>query len=76
MTKTPYVPPCSHLYGHVINGTQVNEDNYELQMRSIDFVRFTYCPFCRTQLHTIDGIPLGLSWLEVEEDCQKGGCND
>ena len=65
---------CDHLYGHIIRGCEVTEDNYELQRSCVDFVRFTYCPFCRTQLHNLDGSPIGLP--NIEDDCIKGGCED
>ena len=66
---------CEHLYGILMNSpaTEVNYDNYSTYGEDLRMLKFTYCPFCRIQLHTIDGIPLG---LPQDDDCIRGGCED
>ena len=63
---------CDHIYGYTSNG-EVNRDNYNLHRNSSDLNKYTYCPYCRVQLHTIDGVPLR---LPEDDDCIRGGCED
>lgn len=63
---------CKHTYGFHYNGGIIGSDEYETYT---DLIKFTYCPWCRTQLHTLDGEPLGIL-AKTEDDCLKGGCND
>jgi hypothetical protein len=64
---------CDHIYAYA-GAVEVSKDNYYQHKDSYDFTYFTYCPFCRVQLHTLDGIPLGLP--KDEDDCIQGGCED
>jgi hypothetical protein len=64
---------CSHVYGYHCNEGLIDEENYEWLKGDSLLVKFTYCPYCRAQVHTLDGIPLGLI---PDDDCEKGGCAD
>lgn len=65
-------PSCRHTYGYA-KGSLLEHSNYKAYS-IYEVVKFTYCPWCRVQLHTLDGIALGKP--EVDEDCVKGGCED
>jgi hypothetical protein len=65
---------CNHTYGFYMDEL-IDSDSYNT-VAGWGFTRFTYCPWCRTQLYTIDGEPLGISLEEKDDDCKKGGCAD
>jgi hypothetical protein len=70
---------CNHTYGHYESASRfaiLDEHNYHSIQDDGFMVRYTYCPWCRTQLHTLDGVVLGLPDFDAEDDCPKGGCND
>lgn len=68
---------CHHLYGIVADDCDpvfdIDKDNYSMYEDNNNLEKFTYCPYCRVQLHTIDGVPLG---LPEDDDCIRGGCED
>ena len=66
---------CDHVYGYAtLDEELVIADTYK-SFNESQIVKFTYCPYCRVQVHTTDEeqLPLG---LDVEDDCIKGGCED
>jgi len=66
---------CDHVYGTDPLIGIIDQDNYP-EYPTTDFVKFTYCPYCKVQVHTIDGVPLGLPADYPEDDCIRGGCED
>ena len=68
---------CDHLYGVVEDYCDpifnVNYDNYSICKDEPYFEKYTYCPYCKMQLHTPDGKPLD---FPKDDDCQKRGCAD
>jgi len=70
---------CSHSYGvEYPLLTLVGKGLYHQVKNSKTFEKFTYCPWCKAQVHTIDGIVLGLPEDDDfdEDDCIKRGCAD
>ena len=66
---------CIHTYGYY-HKELVSADLYHELNDDGFFIKFTYCPWCRVQLHTMDGKVLGLPPDDIEDDCVKGGCAD
>ena len=68
---------CDHIYGVVwsYDPVEITEDNYDNNKDDPHLEKYTYCPFCRKQLHTLDGVPIGIYTYD-EDDCQKRGCAD
>ena len=70
---------CEHVFGLAETqdgGELITRDNYRHFDSIYHIEKFTYCPYCKVQVHTIDGVPLGLPVDYPEDDCIRGGCED
>ena len=67
---------CNHAYGAAWEeNTLVTAESYDYYSNVL-MEKFTYCPYCKVQVHTIDGVPLDLPVDYPEDDCIRGGCED